>query len=389
MPSSVPSVAVVGGGVIGLTVAWTLARRGHRVTVYDPVPARGASWAAAGMLSPAGEAWFGEESLLRLGLASLDRWPATAHDLEADAGWGPELRSEGTLLVAATDDDAGTQARLHALMASAGITHRLLSRREARALEPALHPGMHSVTEVLSDHSVNNRTLVAALLAACARRAVAFVEDTADVMTDTGTATGVRTRRAGRHRRHEVVVVANGVGLADTAGVPGWLRTAVRPVKGEILRVRTDRPALQRTVRADVRGRAVYLVPRADGEVVVGATSVERGYDTAVTAEAVHDLLHDATEVVPELRDATFVEATAGLRPAAPDHVPLVGWTGVDGLLVASGHHRGGILLAPWTADVVAALVAGDEPPAGWDTTDPRRFTGPAGAGLADLQETR
>ncbi|KAA1422911.1 glycine oxidase ThiO [Mumia zhuanghuii] len=374
MPSSLPTVAVVGGGVIGLTVAWTLGRRGHRVTVYDPAPARGASWAAAGMLSPAGEAWFGEESLLRLGLDSLARWPGVARDLEADAGWGPELRTDGTLLVAATDDDARAQTRVQALMAAAGIAHRPLGRREVRALEPALHPGLHSVTEVSTDHSVNNRTLVAALLTACARREVAFDEDTVDVVTEAGVATGVRTHRTGRHRRHAVVVVANGVGLSATCGAPEWLRSAVRPVKGEILRVRTPRPTLARTVRADVRGRSVYLVPRSDGEVVVGATSLERGHDTAVTLEAVHDLLHDAIEVVPELRDATFVEATAGLRPATPDHVPLVGQTGVDALLVAGGHHRGGVLLAPWTAAVVAALVAGDAPPAGADTADPLRF---------------
>lgn len=367
-------VAVVGGGVVGLTVAWSLARRGHRVTTYDPAPARGASWAAAGMLSPAGEAWYGEEALLRVGVASLARWPDMAAALERDAGRALEVRGEGTLLAAATEDDAREQERVTALLDTHTIPYHPLTRREVRAREPALHPALRAVVEIPGDRSVHNRTLLAALLAACARRHVTAVDDAVDLVRD-GDTLHVRTRQDGRARGHDVVVLANGVGLRTTEGAPEWLRDAVRPVKGEILRLHAPRPMLARTVRAAVRGRPVYLVPRNDGEIVVGATMLERGYDTTVTVEGVHDLLHDAVEVVPELRDCAFVEAAAGLRPSSSDHLPLVGATGIPGLLVAAGHHRGGVLLAPWTADVITALVEESSPPEGSGHTDPLRLS--------------
>ena len=182
------------------------------------------------------------------------------------------------------------------------------------------------------------------------------------------------------------VVVAAGCRSATLPGVPAHARPPVRPVKGQILTLAQPPgdPLLSRTVRGIVRGASVYLVPRDDGRVVVGATVEERGWDTTPTAGGAHELLRDALALVPGLDDAAFVAARAALRPGTPDDLPVIGVTSVEGLIVATGHHRNGILLTPITADAVAAMVAGGPVPDEVRPCDPRRFAGaaaPAGAG--------
>ncbi|GGS16049.1 glycine oxidase ThiO [Actinokineospora fastidiosa] len=350
------SVAVVGGGVIGLSCAWRLAAAGHRVRLIDPAPARGASWVAGGMLAPLTESWPGEEAALDLGAAALERWPSFADEL------GFELRREGTLVLGVDSADTATLDVLADFLAARGREVDRLTGRAARALEPCLGPRVRSALSVPGDLAVDNRALLAALLRAC--DAVEFVAEQA-VAVRPG-----RVEFAGHALDADVVVVTAG---AHSRGLHPALTGVVRPVKGEILRLRARAgtlPPPSRTVRALVASRPVYLVPRADGELVLGATQHEVGYDTEVTAAGVRDLIADAEQVMPGIGEYALVETAAGLRAGSPDNVPVIGWL-EPGVLAATGHHRNGLLLAPTTADAVVALVAGEPEPA---ATSPSRF---------------
>lgn len=365
-------VTVVGGGVIGLSSAWRLACAGHRVTVLDPAPGRGASWVAGGMLAPVTEAWPGEEELLDLGLESVARWPDFAAELSRAAGVPGVLRTEGTV-VAATG--AGDRAELDALaghLARLGRGVERLSGRELRRLEPALGPDVRGGLSVPGDLAVDNRELIGALRLACGRAGVDVTVGAAVVVEDDGTrVTGVRG--ASGPAAADVVVVAAG---AHSAALHPALAGLVRPVKGEILRLAARAGALpppSRTVRALVDGRPVYAVPRDGGGLVVGATQHETGFDTAVTVGGVRDLLRDAERVLPGIAEYALLESAAGLRPGTPDNRPLIGRAGPEGLVVATGHGRNGILLAPLTADAVRALVDGGDGPV---AADPTRFAG-------------
>lgn len=355
-------VAVIGGGVIGLSVAWRLSAR-HDVTVYDPDPGRGASYAAAGMLAPAGEAWHGEEHLLAAGLDSLARWSGFAADVRDASGIDPWLTDSGTLLVGATADDAGEVDRITGLLAKHDVVVEPAQRSWLKDAEPALSTRVRRAVAVPGDLSVHNRRLLEALRAALAATGVFVVREAADPVVENGHIGGVRERESNRVRPVDVVVVAAGSRLAEVDPLPASVRAACRPVKGQILRLRGPAGLLHRTIRAYVDGTAVYVVPRRDGEIVVGATSEELAHDSTVTAEAIHDLLRTALAVVPGLRECEFVEAIARHRPGTPDNLPLVGPTGIDGLIVAGGHFRGGVLLAPLTADAITALVNHDPMP--------------------------
>jgi glycine oxidase len=200
----------------------------------------------------------------------------------------------------------------------------------------------------------------------------------AEVRVRDGQARGVRLAGGGDIDAAQVVVAA-GCWSGAVGGLPDALRTVVRPVKGQLLRLRHPAgvpPVISHTIRAIVRGTDVYLVPRADGELVVGATSEERGPDQTVTAGAVHDLLHDAMSVLPVTSELILAETCAGLRPGTPDNGPVVGWCGPDGLLLASGHYRNGILMSPVTADAAVALLTGQAPAPEWEPFTPQRFTG-------------
>jgi len=349
-------VAVIGGGVIGLSVGWRLSAR-HDVTVYDPAPGRGASYAAAGMLAPAGEAWHGEQSLLAAGLESVARWPGFAADVHAASGIDPWLARDGTLLVGATADDAVEIERVAALVGAHGIAAERVTRSQLRVLEPAVSTRVRLAVSVPSDLSVDNRRLLDALRTAVDAAEVPVVHDAVDAVVDDHRVTGVRERGSGRIHPADVVVAAAGSRLAEVEALPASIRAACRPVKGQILRLRGPDDLLHRTIRAHVDGIPVYVVPRRSGELVVGATSEELAHEGTVTAEAVHDLLRTGLAVVPGLRECEFVEAIARHRPGTPDNLPLVGPTDVDGLLVAAGHFRGGVLLAPLTADAITSYI--------------------------------
>ena len=371
-------VAVVGAGVIGLACAWRLAQRGLDVAVLDPAPGRGASRAAAGMLAPVTELHPGEESLLRLGLESARRYAGFVAELEQASGVSPGYRSTGTLAVALDAGDRAVLEELRVYQQRLGLQAESLTRTECRRLEPMLSPSVHAGLLVHGDHSVDNRRLTAALLAAVGRAGGALVrERVAEVTTAAGAVTGVRLDGGGALGAATVVLAA-GCRSGEVGGLPDDVLPPVRPVKGQILRLHVPqslRPFLQRTVRGTVHGSGVYLVPREDGELVVGATQEERGFDEQVTAGGVYELLRDAHALVPGLTELALVETTAGLRPGSPDNAPMVGPTMVPGLVVATGHHRNGVLLTPVTADAVAELIADGSLPDLMEPFSPLRFS--------------
>ncbi|MHB8218772.1 MAG: glycine oxidase ThiO [Acidimicrobiales bacterium] len=366
------TVLFVGGGVIGLASAWRAAANGWGVTVVDPAPGRGASWAAAGMLAPLGEAEYGESDLTRLRIVGAEDWPGFVAELASASDMDVGFSSSGSVLVAADTSDRLLVDDLLALHQRLGYPATRLSASACRSLVPSLAPGIRGGAELPDDHQVDNRKLVAALLAACERTGVTLIEERVTWVT-TRESGGVRVVQGvrlsdGRSVPADVVVLAAGAycgGIGGIGGVPSATLPDVRPVMGQVLRLRstTGSVSVSRTVRGIVHGRPCYLVPRRDGSIVVGATSEERGFDTTVRAGSVHALLDDARTLVPGIDELELVECLAGLRPGSPDNGPFVGWTGVRGLAVATGHYRNGILLTPITARAVECLLAGDSLP--------------------------
>ncbi|WP_448496136.1 glycine oxidase ThiO [Mycolicibacterium thermoresistibile] len=326
------TVAVVGGGVIGLAVARRAALAGWQVRVHRSEE-RGASWVAGGMLAPHSEGWPGEEHLLRLGLASLNLWRNGFLD-----GLPPEVVTARESLVVAVDRaDVADLQTVGSWLAGQG--HPVTFTTSARDVEPLLAQGIRHGFIADTELAVDNRAVVEALRAHCDRLGVQWeppVTDLAEVDAP-------------------VRVIANGL---DAPAL--WPGLPIRPVKGEVLRLRWRRgcmPVPQRVIRARVHGRQVYLVPRADG-LVVGATQYEHGRDTAPSVTGVRDLLDDACAVVPALGEYELAECAAGLRPMTPDNLPIVGRLD-DRTLVAAGHGRSGFLLAPWTAEAILAELDG------------------------------
>jgi glycine oxidase len=373
-------VVVAGGGVIGTAIAWRAAAAGLDVVVVDPDLGDGATLVAAGMLAPVSESLFGEGALLRLNLLAVGRFGSFAAELEELTGHRVGLRREGTLAIAYDPGDQAALVRLTAFRRSAGLEARELDSRACRALEPFLSPDVHGGVLFPGDWSVDNRRYAAALREAMrVVKARTIRERVLEVRVRDGRAVGVRLADGGEVDAAEVVVAA-GSWTGSVAGVPAAVRAAVRPVKGQLLRLRHPEglpPVLTHSVRAVVRGTDVYLVPRADGELVVGATQEERGPDQTVTAGAVHDLLHDAMSVLPVTSELILAETCVGLRPGTPDNGPIVGRCGPDGLLLATGHYRNGILMSPVTADAVVAHLTGESPAPEWAPFTPERFTGP------------
>ncbi|SNS56191.1 glycine oxidase [Geodermatophilus pulveris] len=348
-------VAVAGGGLIGLATAWRAARRGLSVTVVDDAPGTGASAAAAGMLAPVTEAGYREEALLRLGLASVERWPAFAAELREATGQDVGLRTAGTLAVGFDEDDVRELAALHAYQQELGLAAERLTPREARRREPALTPRVRGGLLVAGDHSVDGRALHAALLRAAGDAGVRLVRERVTALrVDGGRAAGLETAGGGTVPAGSVVLALG----AHSGALPGVPALPVRPVKGQVLRLAGAAGLLGGTVRALVRGRHVYLVPYGGDRLVVGATVEDRGFDPTVTAGGVHDLLHDAIDVVPGIGECELVETLARWRPCTPDNAPLLGPGPLPGLVLATGHHRNGVLLTPVTAEVTTELLA-------------------------------
>lgn len=357
---------IVGAGVIGLAVAWRAAQRGVRVALVDPEPGSGASHAAAGMLAPVTEAHYGEEKLLRLNLASARRYPEFVAELEEVSGTSAGFSAGGTLAVAFDSGDRAVLADLAEFHQRLGLVSERLTGRECRAYEPLLAPDVQSGLLVSGDHQIDNRMLVAALLTAIGRAHVQLHrERVAELLVEHDAVTGVRLAD-GRVLHADRVVLAAGCRSTSIPGLPSGVLPPIRPVKGQILRLSVPSsaaPFLSHAVRGVVRGRQVYLVPREHGELVIGATVEEQGFDTQVTAGGVYELLRAAHGLVPDVGELPLMEVRAGLRPGSPDNAPILGATDLPGLIAATGHFRNGVLLAPITADAIAeCLVTGQLP---------------------------
>ena len=336
---------VVGGGLIGLASAWRAAQRGLSVLVVErDRPGAGASAVAAGMLAPVTEAEFGEDEQLRDNLAAAERWPAFAAELEERSGLPTGYRRTGALVVAADRDDAEELRRLHAFQVRSGLAAEWLAPSAARRLEPGLAPRISGAIEAPHEAQADPAAVVAALETAAREAGVEVVTGTPVESLDPEAV----LLPAGRITAGAVVVAA-GAWSSDLCAAAD-----VRPLKGQLLRLR-GAPPCERIIRTP----RCYIVPRRDGRVILGATMEERGFDTTATADAVFRLLEAAREVLPDVAELEFEGVAVGLRPATPDGRPRV--RELDGLILATGHGRNGVLLAPTTADHVAALAAGEK----------------------------
>jgi glycine oxidase len=350
---------VVGGGVIGLSIALELAQRGADVSVYDlGEPGRAASWAAAGMLAPRTER-LANAQMQALCELSLALYPAFAQRVRETGGVDPHLRLNG-ILNAAFDDDAFERICAHARTLQAqGERVRILSRSEVLFAEPCLSARVHGGVLFEEEGQIDNRRLGRALLAACTGLGVRVETSVRDLQLefDSRRLLGVRTSQG--FRPADAAINAAGAWAANVAGVPEDCKVPVRPVKGQMLALQLPAGMVRRTTWVP----GAYLVPRDDGRVLIGAT-VEDADDVRVTAGGVDSLLHAATAAAPALRDFTISEMWAGLRPGTPDELPVLGATSRSGYFVAAGHYRNGILLAPATASIVADAVFGKPAPA-------------------------
>jgi glycine oxidase len=357
-------VVVVGGGAIGLCSAWRAAQRGARTLVLDRAqPPAGATRVAAGMLAPIGELAFGEPELLRMTLAAAEAYPAFVSELEAASGTSTAYMRLGALHIALDRDEAVELRRIHDLQRSLGLAAEWLPPRRCRELEPGLTPSFNGGVHAPQEAVVDPRLLSAALLAALAEEGVEVRAGTevTESLLDGERIEGVRTA-AGEELRADAVVLACGAWSGEAAWLPERARPPVRPVKGQILELRAidGEPPCQRIVASE----RVYLAPRPDGRLIVGATTEERGFDSTVTAGGVHELLREAYRLLPDVAEMELVEAMAGLRPGTPDNLPLVGRGALEGLVLACGHYRNGILLSPSTGEAVATLLQGEDLPA-------------------------
>lgn len=412
-PGKCYDVAVIGGGVVGHGIAWAARRSGRTVALIDDAPGSGASWAAAGMLAPVSELHYQEEPLLELMLESSRLWPEFAAGLD-DVGVGTgtcAATSTGylttpTLAVGADAADRRALADLRTVQQASGLAVEPLTVREARTREPLLSPGISCAFDIPADHQVDPRRLLARIgeLLAADSDCRILSRRAAGLLWQDGRVAGASLAGGGSVLARETIV-ANGLGAAALHGLPAGLRLPLRPVHGDILRLRVPeklRPLLTSTVRGLVRGVPVYIVPRQDGTVVIGATQREDalGADsqtaapdgvpagTAVSAGGVYQLLRDAQQLVPAVAELELLEATARARPGTPDNSPLLGRVAAPGgpgdtagLIIATGFFRHGILLTPAAAEICRQLLDGAEDPR-WAHFRPDRFaaaTVPAG----------
>lgn len=410
--SSTVDLAILGGGIVGLSVAWRARARGMSVALIEREEiGGGATHVAAGMLAPVAEVEFGEAGrrVLELGMRSARMWPAFAVDLERASGIDVGLRNTGTLVVARDDDEARELERQLAFRESLGLRAVRLRASEAREHEPGLAPTVRLALHAPDDHSVDPRRVVAALRGACEAQGVQLYEHTGacglalDERRTRVVGVGPRGARdpggdsdgdggesgfflgedgaRGTVYARDVVVAA-GAWSGTLEGLPAGMGVPVRPVKGQIMRLRD--PAGAGLLQGVVRFEGGYLVPRGDGRYVLGATMEERGFEPDATAGGVYGLLRDAHELVPGVSELHIEEIGVGYRPSTPDNAPLIGRGALEGLTWATGHHRNGILLAPLTAELVVETLAGPEAAGGYAldepaaTCDPRRLASPS-----------
>lgn len=379
--------AVVGAGVVGLVTAWHLRLAGHTVTFFDPAPGSEASFAAAGMLAPISEVQYGQNLLWPIMSASQGEYPELIDSLRTAVDVPTGYRENGTILVAADPGDRDSVAELVDVQRANGMEVDLLTSSALRRREPSLAPSLAKAWDVPSDHQVDPRILGEAARAALdadlthtypdagppvtwVRRRVTAVHHASDPEGQSpGVASSgvVITTDDDEQRHFGQTALVPGLGYDSIGGIPQQHRLALRPVHGDVLRLRVrqeqlmsgETHVLSATVRATVAGRSVYLVPRADGGLVIGASSREDGL-TGTHAGSVAELLQDAITVLPAVREMELVEITSRARPGTPDDRPYLGTLSTEpDVVVSTGHFRHGILLAPLVARLTAALLSG------------------------------
>jgi glycine oxidase len=360
-PHSDPRVIIVGGGVIGLSIGWQLAKVGCGVSIYERNYAgRSASWSAAGMLAPLAEVHFEEKALLQLGNLSLQLYPEWVEALEADSGMSVGYRTEGTLIVGLDQDDARELKHLYESQQFLNLPCKWLTGTEAREIEPLLSPKVTAAIFSPSDHQVDNRLMVEALILAYRRAGGNLYENMPVEKIEIRDAKARGVWVEGVLAKGDIIVLAAGCWSNEIEGLPGIVKPPLRPVKGQILALQMEAGVILQKVIRTIRAKYltdVYLAPKNDARLVIGATNEEMGFDTRLTAGGLFELLRGAWEAVPGVYDLPIVETWTGLRPGSRDNAPILGETAVENLVMATGHYRNGILLAPVTAREIASLV--------------------------------
>lgn len=363
-------VAIAGGGLIGGAIALELARAGLRVGLFDArEPGREASWAGAGILSPAPENP-GAIPLVPLAKASFAMYPKFVTTIEELSGQSVGFRPKGTLEPLFSSDAARDLSTVIAMFHGLGLKAEPLSGDDARELEPALNPDVQAAALRPDEGSVDNRALTEAVLQAARKSGVEIFPGLAvkAIWPDGRRCGGLEL--ADEKIQATWTIVAAGCFSARIEGVKPF--APVRPAKGQMIALRSEVMEIERVLWSD----KVYLVPRNDGRILVGATVEYVGFDKSVTAGSVEKLLSAAIELAPELATARIEETWAGLRPDSPDHLPILGPTELDGLVMATGHFRSGILLAPITARLIGEWVTEQSVSMDWDRFSPMRFAG-------------
>ena len=363
---------IAGAGLIGSAIALELARKGLRVAVFDPgPPGQEASWASAGILSPAPENP-GMITAVPLAKESMALYPDFIASVEEASGLPTGYRAKGTIEAHFSANASERVSTVVALHRGLGLAAEALSSADARHLEPALSEDVEAAILRPDEASVDNRLLSLALVEAARRAGARFVTGAVEsvALDASGRCTGFAMR--GEEIAASVSIVAAGAFSARIAGVEKY--APVVPAKGQMLSLRCAATRIERVLWSE----NIYLVPRNDGRILAGATVEHVGFDKAVTAQGVHQDLAGALELAPILASAQIEESWAGLRPDTPDHLPILGATDVEGLLIATGHYRSGVLLTPATAQLIARLVLGAPLGAEYQRFSPMRFL-PAG----------
>jgi len=354
-------VIVVGGGVIGCSIAWRLAQAGLKVTVIERgVIGCEASRAAAGMLTPQGETT-GPSPFLEMGLSSRTMYRSFADELKETSDIDIEYNDEGTVFVLMDDQSELTQTGWVSWQKQAGLSVEPVTSDDLRKLEPALTKSASRAIFLADEHQIENRRLMDALAVAIRRNGVQLIEGQSvdRIKVERNCAVGVDS--GGELLSGKNVIVAAGA-WSDRLLEPIGIRLGVKPAKGQMLSVRsTDKTRITRVLHS----KKAYLVPRSDGRILVGATVEDRGFNKSVTVEGIRYLLNAAVELIPALEDCQITETWAGVRPDTPDHLPFLGKTNVQNLLLATGHFRNGILLAPITAKWITELIVSRRSPEG------------------------
>lgn len=351
---------VVGGGVIGLSIAWRLLRLGQTVTVLEKgTVGNEASFAAAGMLAASAEVGYEEFDLYQLCRTSLQWWPTFAEELEADSGVQVDYRSHGTLIIADDPDAAVALKRGFDFQKEHNYPVEWLSREATLELEPFLNPRIVASVRASEDHAVDNRMVLKGLRLAILKLGGKIVEQTEVESIAFSSGKPCVSDTHGERWEGDKLVIAAGTWSKSIKGLPEGVTLPVRPVKGQILELKMDRPfELQHVIRS----RKGYMVPRSDGRLIVGASSEEMGFDKRMTAGGVYSVLDGARDMVPGILDLELLRVTVGLRPGSRDHQPIVGYSVNDALFIATGHYRHGIILSAVTAiEAAASLISGKD----------------------------